>query len=45
MYVPVVDVGCSQDEERQLCESKGTVIDRAVWWDVIWCAYHKSADT
>jgi hypothetical protein len=36
LYVPIVDVGWSQDVGRQLCEGKGVAIGRAVRSDAAW---------
>jgi hypothetical protein len=45
LYVPVVDVGWSQDVGRFSYEGKGAAISRAAWQGVVWPDRHKSVDT
>jgi hypothetical protein len=45
LYVPVVDVGWSQDVGGLSCEGKGAAIGRVVWQGVVWPDRHKSVDT
>jgi hypothetical protein len=45
LYLPVVDVGWSQDVGRLSCEAKGAAIGRAAWQGVVWPDRHKSDDT
>jgi hypothetical protein len=45
LYVPVVDLGWSQDVGRLLREGKGATICRVVRLDAAWRACHKSVDT